>query len=112
MPATGRPNTDYERWLQHHHPDVEINPNPQYGPDRGKAPAMNPPAQNPGPFNKPQVAFSHARKLSESPSTETNYSPALMLLLVFVILVAVAFARTQIERSPRGRHAVKRSEVE
>ncbi|KAB8071758.1 hypothetical protein BDV29DRAFT_178674 [Aspergillus leporis] len=115
MPATGRPNTDYERWLQHHNPGVEINPDPQYGPESGNSPKMNLPVQNPGflnVFNNPQISVSPTRKPIEPPSGDSSYSPTLMLLLVFVILVAIAFARTQIERSPRSRHAVKRHEVE
>ncbi|KAE8155239.1 hypothetical protein BDV25DRAFT_146382, partial [Aspergillus avenaceus] len=62
-----RPETDYERWLQHHNPEVEIDPRPLYGPGRH------------GGF-----ASSH------------DGSSVVPLLLLFVVLVAVVVAGREI----------------
>ncbi|KAB8238590.1 hypothetical protein ETB97_012106 [Aspergillus alliaceus] len=116
MPATARPNTDYERWLQNHNPDVEFHPSPQYGPHHGSRSKKFPPFQTPktdrprNPFAGPQIRFSPTDKELGSSSRETSNSPIFMLLFLFIILVAVAYARTQLAHSSRARPAARRSE--
>ncbi|KAE8421316.1 hypothetical protein BDV36DRAFT_292511 [Aspergillus pseudocaelatus] len=116
MPTTGRPNTDYERWLQHHNPDTEFQPNPQYGPHHGSRSGKYPPFHTPKtdrpriPFAEPQIRFSPTEKeLGSSPKEGSNI-PTVILLLIFIILVAIAYVRTQLAHSSRGPQTARRGE--
>ncbi|KAE8374972.1 hypothetical protein BDV26DRAFT_268961 [Aspergillus bertholletiae] len=87
MPATGRPNTDYERWLQHHSPDTEFQPNPQYGP-RGSRSVKYPPFHTPktdrprNPFAEPQIQFSPTDKELGSSSSHREDSNSFTIVLL------------------------------
>ncbi|KAB8223005.1 hypothetical protein BDV33DRAFT_46877 [Aspergillus novoparasiticus] len=119
MPATGRPNTDYERWLQDHNPDAELQPSPQYGPHHGSRSGKYPPFHTPNshrtdrpriPYAEPQNQFSPTvMELGSSPRESSN-SPTVVLLLIFIILVAIAYARTQLAHASRGPQTARRGE--
>ncbi|OGM40185.1 hypothetical protein ABOM_010965 [Aspergillus bombycis] len=116
MPATGRPNTDYERWLQHHNPDAEFQPSPQYGPHHGSRSGKYPPFHTPKtdrpriPFAEPQIRFSPTEKELGSSPKESSSSPTVILLFIFVILVAIAYARVQLAHSSQNPQSRRRGE--
>ncbi|KAE8308369.1 hypothetical protein BDV41DRAFT_581457 [Aspergillus transmontanensis] len=116
MPATGRPNTDYERWLQDHNPDAELQPSPQYGPHHGSRSGKYPPFHTPKtdrpriPYAEPQIQFSPTEKELGSSPRESSNSPTFILLLIFIILVAIAYVRTQLAHPSRGPQTARRGE--
>ncbi|KAE8349544.1 hypothetical protein BDV28DRAFT_151787 [Aspergillus coremiiformis] len=116
MPTTRRPNTDDERWPQHHNLDAEFQRSPQYDPPhisytRRYLPFQSPKTDKPrNPFTESQIRFSHTDKHIESSHRETSNTPIFVLLFIFIILVAIAYAHAQLAHSSPGRQSGRRSE--
>lgn len=62
------------------------------------------------PYAEPQIQFSPTEKELGSSPRESSNSPTVILLLIFIVLVAIAYARTQLAHPSRGPQTARRGE--
>ncbi|KAA8648429.1 hypothetical protein EYZ11_000335 [Aspergillus tanneri] len=105
MPATVRPNTDYERWLRESNPEHKLAPEPDYGANVRHDSQMESSLEYKPPFSEPQIYFSRDDPVKRF-HARSPFSTA-CIIPIFVVLVAIIFVKTRRSRELRPTQSLK-----
>ncbi|KAK1142022.1 hypothetical protein N8T08_008228 [Aspergillus melleus] len=105
MPATPRPNTDYERWMRDSNPAHTLAAEPDYGQVQ-KATEMDSALEYQPPLSNPQIYISRDDRSFQLWENRPPFSTA-CIIPVFVVIVAIIFIKTRHSREKEGAVSLK-----